>query len=299
MDRIATISRLTLGTAQIGMPYGVVNETGGMGDEEAIGLMDIAWRAGINCIDTASVYGNSENRIGTWIARRGADPVLISKMPALSGSSAPATIETCFAKSAAALGIDRIDAYLCHCASDFSAPKVREGLERLLEQELIGHYGVSVYTPGELEAVIAGGGADVVQLPVNLANPVFVKEGTIEAAAKAGSHIFVRSVYLQGVLLSDPDRLPDWLSNLRKPVRDLRQLAREADISVEALALGAVHAIAGVRSIVVGANTTKQLEATLAALNGPQPDRAVIEEAWSLFAGIDPDLTDPRRWPAS
>ena len=57
-------SRLALGTAQFGMDYGVSNESGQVAQEQAGEILRLAWRAGINTLDTAIAYGESEEVLG-------------------------------------------------------------------------------------------------------------------------------------------------------------------------------------------------------------------------------------------
>jgi aryl-alcohol dehydrogenase-like predicted oxidoreductase len=294
MSRLRTASRLSLGTAQLGMRYGVVNAIGDPGRDGARDVLDAAWKAGIVCIDTARAYGEAETRIGAWRASRGCSPLLISKLPNLDNATA-ASFDAHFEQSAAALGVDHIDGYLCHSADNLGNASVRSGLQRLLEQGRIGAYGASIYAANELQAALAVSGIQIVQLPVSLANPRLID--SIAEAAGRGIMIFARSVYLQGVLLTAPDRLPTWLSELAAPLQRLRALASDMGVDPATLALAAVAAIPGVHSIVVGAETPAQIEQSAAALRAATIEPAAIDEAWSLFAHVRTELTDPSRWP--
>lgn len=298
MDRLATISRLTLGSAQLGMRYGVVNAVGDPGMEGALAVMDAAWKAGVTCIDTARVYGDAEARIGAWRGSRGHSPVLISKLPKLSNPDSPADIEKPFAQSASALGVDRIDGYLCHSPANLKNDIVLATLARLRSEGRIGRFGATIYSEAELDEALAVPELDMAQLPVSLANPRFATSGAIAAAAARGILIFVRSVYLQGVLLTPPDRLPAWLTALSNPLRRLHDLAAEAAVDVPTLALAAVNSIPGVHSIVIGAETPGQIEQSVRSLRVAALKPGVIETAWSLFKDVPAELSDPSRWPA-
>src|SRR3990170_3419142 len=187
MSRLSKISRLTLGTAQLGMSYGVVNTARDIGMDDADAVLDAAWNAGITCFDTARVYGESEARIGMWMARRNdASPVLVSKIPPLDGPDDTEAIEESFARSTAALGVDHIDGLLCHRASDLSRPSVRASLESLLADGRIERFGVSVYSSEQLFSAIKIDTVGIVQLPLSLANPKLLHEGAVAAAAERG-----------------------------------------------------------------------------------------------------------------
>jgi hypothetical protein len=58
------MSRLALGTAQFGAPYGVANSGGPLSREEAIRIVQFASSAGIDTLDTAIAYGESERILG-------------------------------------------------------------------------------------------------------------------------------------------------------------------------------------------------------------------------------------------
>lgn len=298
MDRLDNISRLTLGTAQLGMPYGIVNSVGDIGVEGAVALLDAAWESGITCFDTARVYGEAETRIGAWIAKRQNKPIIVSKIPALNGTDDIAAIDESFARSTSALGLLKIDGLLCHRASDLSRPSVRNSLEKLVSNGRIHRFGASVYSPDQLFKALEIDTIGIVQLPLSIANARFLDQGAISAAAARGVLVFARSVYLQGLLLTIPKSLPGSFEPLAGPIRQLHDLARMANINVATLALSAVNAVPGLHSIVVGAESKAQLAGTLAALNETAPRTALIDEAWSLFKNVPLELADPTRWPA-
>ena len=59
--------KLIIGSAQFGMPYGIANYNGQVGEIEIEKILNCAYKAGIKGIDTAATYGNSEKLIGNHI----------------------------------------------------------------------------------------------------------------------------------------------------------------------------------------------------------------------------------------
>ena len=57
-------NRLVLGTAQIGMQYGIANKTGKPDLINAEQIIKEAWNGGIREFDTAQAYGESEKVLG-------------------------------------------------------------------------------------------------------------------------------------------------------------------------------------------------------------------------------------------
>ena len=67
-----------LGTVQLGLPYGIANRTGQPSYEEARAILVCAFEGDVNCLDTAAIYGTSEEVIGRALAELGiADKVTI------------------------------------------------------------------------------------------------------------------------------------------------------------------------------------------------------------------------------
>ena len=63
------MSKLSHGTVQFGINYGINNSTGVPDDKQVTSILDYAFKNGINTIDTAIAYGNSEGHEleNTWL----------------------------------------------------------------------------------------------------------------------------------------------------------------------------------------------------------------------------------------
>ena len=60
------MSKLILGTVQMGLDYGVNNSSGKISNKESFEILSLAFSNGINILDTAEVYGNSHQIIGDF-----------------------------------------------------------------------------------------------------------------------------------------------------------------------------------------------------------------------------------------
>jgi Predicted oxidoreductases (related to aryl-alcohol dehydrogenases) len=58
------IRRVALGTVQFGLSYGIANQSGQISRDEASAILQEAWASGIRMLDTAIVYGESEQVLG-------------------------------------------------------------------------------------------------------------------------------------------------------------------------------------------------------------------------------------------
>ena len=64
------LSRLTLGTVQLGLPYGIANRAGQPEYGEIRAIVAAAVEGGVNCFDTAAAYGTSEAVLGRRVVCR-------------------------------------------------------------------------------------------------------------------------------------------------------------------------------------------------------------------------------------
>lgn len=301
MARTAAISPLTLGTATLGMAYGVTNPDRAMSEPEAHRILDGAWAAGITTLDTAPAYGAAEARIGTWIRRTGHRPYLATKLSALGDIAdidIRRTVEAAVLDSLGRFGVERIDAYLVHSAADFTRPAVRDALQALKATGLLAAAGVSVYDPPDVFAALETGAVDVIQLPLNLFDRRMLESGALAACAKAGITVFVRSAFLQGVLLAEPETLPEHLAGLRPAVARLREIAAGAGTSPQNLALHWLQSQTGIGSTIVGVASAGQLAVLADAASAPAPDKTALDALGDLAGSVPAGLADPRHWTA-
>ncbi len=150
----------------------------GSTEEEAFALMDRAWENGIHWFDTADAYGGgrSESFIGRWRAdRKPQGLVLTTKVfhstvgdPADTGL-APERIRRQLEGSLGRLGVDRIDLYLAH-EPDPRTPldETIACFERLVDEGVIGAWGLSNYDHMGLAEALRLGKPALVQNPYSL-----------------------------------------------------------------------------------------------------------------------------------
>jgi 1-deoxyxylulose-5-phosphate synthase len=166
------IERVALGCGNFGGVGSAPQFFGhGLSQDQAFELMDAAWAAGITWFDTADAYGGgrSEQAIGRWIAARGVRPKLTTKTfnPMAQGADhglAPERIARQLRASLDRLGLPAVELYLAH---DFDpAVPVGETLaafDDACADGLIGSYGVSNFSAGQLTEALAAGEPQAVQ----------------------------------------------------------------------------------------------------------------------------------------
>ena len=197
-------SKLVLGTAQLGMNYGIANTFGKQDMGSAHRILKTAYESEIRFLDTAQQYGESEQIIGTYVQN---NPVhsfmVISKLhPDLNPSDNPALIEaikrsnSTIGKGLAGMLIHNPD-WLIYWDNGIGA-----AFRECIEMKYIKTYGVSVYSPDELERALSMiDDMSIFQMPVNVLDRRFLKSGLIPMALTQGKSFFIRSVFLQGLLV--------------------------------------------------------------------------------------------------
>lgn len=298
------ISRLTLGTVQFGLPYGVANRSGQPSLDVARAILQTAFEGGVTTLDTAAAYGTSEEILGrllTDLELR--DQVcVVTKVPALEAAvsinpeSAEGFIRQSIDQSCRRLGFEALPLVLFHQESDAVHLPVLHELKR---EGKIAALGVSCDHDGDATAkLVATQTLNAVQIPVNLLDRRHLQSELRNAAADRNVALFPRSAYLQGLLTMDDAALPPWLSAIRPARKQLEVVAEQAGLSLPDMAFRWLLGVNGLTSIVVGVETVEQMADNLALWRqGPLPVDLQAELdglEWELpFEAIS-----PRCWPA-
>ncbi len=74
------ISKITLGTVQLGLEYSIANKTGKPSLENAFKILDAATNGGISSFETSAEYGDSEEVPGNYFRTHpNNDPYICTK----------------------------------------------------------------------------------------------------------------------------------------------------------------------------------------------------------------------------
>lgn len=298
-----TMSVFSLGTVQLGMTYGLGEHNGKPTQEMAFSVLDSALRGGVNVLDTANNYGDSEAIIGQWLGtvKEEDRPLIVTKIGPFDHSSPEALradiraqTETC----RKTLGISVIDILMVHSFADYEKDPeiVSEVFASLKRDGIIRYRALSLYSDDDYFAA-AKSGFDAVQIPLNVFDFRHIKDGSIQAIADAGIAIFARSVFLQGLVFFTPEEVDPRMEFARPYVAAFRELCQEFDLTPAVLAISYVLSIPGVSSLVLGCQIPAQVEDNCAMMEKVRPlTDTEIDKLREAFADADPRLTDPRQW---
>ena len=204
------MSVLALGTVQFGLQYGVANQRGKVAAQEVRAILEFARRAGLDMLDTAVAYGESEALLGQIGV---SDWQVISKLPAVPVGCGDVErwVRDSVADSLARLNVARLYGLLLHRPGqllDSIGGQLYAALRRLTVDGVVGKIGVSIYDPGELDRLCDHFAFDLVQAPFNILDSRLVQTGWLSRLRRGGTELHVRSVFLQGLLLMRPTDRP-------------------------------------------------------------------------------------------
>ena len=135
----------------------------------------------------------------------------------------------------------------------------------------------------------------MVQIPTNILDRRFERAGVFARVKEQGVEVFVRSVFLQGLLLMDPGDLPAHLEFARPLVERVEALARALGVSRLALTLQYVKTAFPEAHVIVGAETPEQVRKNIEAWNAQAPV-GIVKKVREALNDVDDMAIDPRKW---
>ena len=298
------ITVLSLGTVQLGMDYGIHNANGKPSLETSFRILDAAMAAGINTLDTAAGYGNSEEVIGAWLKTAPAEnrPFIVTKAAKLDHSSLDALradLKERVKTSRERLGLSQLPLLMLHNCEDYLCDKenVKLVFEELKASGDILYSGISAYSNHDY-GELAASGFDAVQIPVNIFDWGQIENGGLQKLKDSGMMIFVRSVYLQGLVFQDPETLPAHMAFCKETLVKFRTLCDKYQLSPAVLALSYVLSLPGVTSLVLGSEAVEQVQQNARLLNETVAlSPAQMAEIRENFLNTDIKVLNPGLWP--
>ncbi len=289
--------KLGLGTAQFGLDYGVSNRSGKTPASEVAAILREAAAHGIEVLDTAPLYGDSEAAIGLALA--GSDRFrIVTKTPAFGRRAIDANdikhLRDTFLQSLQKLRLRSVYGLLVHHGEDLLAvngERLFEAAHALKREGFVQKMGASVYDVQHIDALLAHFPIDLIQLPVSVFDQRLVASGHLHELKARGIEIHARSVFLQGLLLMPPEALPERFQPVRGHIAAYREFLRGQGVSPVEAALGFALALPEIDVMICGVNDLRQFQELIAASG----TRLELRE-YRRFGLTDPDILDPSRW---
>ena len=284
------MNRIVLGGAQLGLPYGILNGGETLSGEEVARILDTAVSHGIDSIDTAIAYGQSESIIGETSQNRFN---IISKLPPLPSevSNVSEWVHTQVDASLARLNCKSLDALLLHRPQDLTGQHGSElyaAINSLKVEKFIQRFGISIYAPDELAGIIGKIDIDLVQVPLNVFDRRIL--GVIDQLTARNIEVHVRSVFLQGVLIASPKDRPQRFQPWSEHFAQFDTWVNSTGLSAMACCLGFALQQPGVAKLVIGTTSAESLTEIMNSVpNMPLEVPADLQSS-------SEQLIDPRVW---
>lgn len=290
---------LVLGTAQLGFPYGVANKAGRPDRATATAIVREAWENGIEEFDTAQVYGDSESTLGKALGELGLSQKvkIISKFDPNADHLNAQAISRSLDQSLQRLGIQSLYGIMLH--REELLPIWHQGLSEILHDLILSRkvekIGVSVYSPDNGIQALNTAGIDMIQLPTNILDRRFESAGVFQLADQKKKQIYIRSVFLQGLLLIDPEEIPANMAFARPVLKKLESLSSDLGLTKQEIALGYLKSEMPNAHIIFGAETQNQVKENVITWQKKVPE-SLVNQIKAFFPDVGEHILNPVLW---
>ena len=292
-------SSLVLGTVQFGLPYGVANKTGQPDQSMVTDIIRTAWGKGIREFDTAQDYGISEQVLGIAFSELGiaSEAQVISKInpeldhcdPQVMAKAIDASLEKLRVPCLLGLMLHKED-LLC---------KWKNGLGDILQDFVksgkVKQLGVSVYSPDKALEALNIKELGMIQVPSNILDRRFERKNIFTLAANKNKLVYIRSIFLQGLILMDPEELPGRMSFAIPVINKIKSLCNDLNLTRHELAIGYLKEKVPGAKLVIGVDNPQQLIKNIESWERKPPgdlNRLVSE----YFDKLDENILNPALW---
>jgi len=286
-------SKLALGTVQFGMPYGVGDESCQVDSREVGNILKLARQSGIDTLDTAISYGESETILGS----HGLDGMsVVTKLPEvpLNCKNLTGWMNSRIEESLSRLNVTSLDGVLLHRPQQLlgsSGPRLYDALNSLKKENLVNRIGISIYTVDELELCCKNFEYDLVQAPLSVFDRRLADTGWLQRLHEQGIDVHVRSIFLQGLLLMPKHKRPTRFNRWNHIWNCWERWLEETKQCSLGACLKYVLSRPEIEKVVVGVNSCSNLQEIL--------ETSISDKYFSLPEGlsnIDAELLDPSNW---
>src|SRR3989344_4150337 len=238
------LSRIGLGTVEIGIPYGI-GKTSLPSSQEAETILKSAVEMGVTYIDTARGYGVAEERIGkSGIGKTPGITIgtkcgqFLKQEPNLHGPELEKRIREDIDTSRKHLKQEILQLVQFHNElEDYTHyEEIIEILQKLANEQKIEHVGVTVRGEEAALAALSANFFETIQLAYSIIDQRMAKR-ILPQANEQGTIVLNRSVLLKGALTPAREKLPEGLAVLRKAADQANRIAQELGISLPELAM--------------------------------------------------------------
>lgn len=297
------ISRIGLGTAEIGFAYGIGSRYL-PSEKEAIQFLQLAVDLGITYFDTACFYGLAEERIGKSEIGRIPDIVIATKCGQFleagedpRGEELERRLREQVEMSLKNLNTECIPLLMLHGGSvaQLERGELVEIFRKFQREGKAKFFGISTRGEENTLAAIKCAFFEVILVAYSILDQRMT-EKVLPLALDKKIGVVNRSVLLKGALTPLIEKLPSSLGLLKINSQKAKAVARRLGIDLPALAIRFTLSNDAISNSLIGTNNVENLkEAVKAVEAGPLKEDVVLE--LKNLAINDPYQVDPFLWP--
>ncbi len=293
------VSKIALGTVQFGLDYGFSKKKSQL---EVDSILDCASHNGINFIDTAREYGDSEKKIGNYLSRHSNEFIIATKLKKISETeikslSSRDIIYSSIDESLKQLKLQNLHVLQLHQTDEYLVNKeiFWNTISDLKKNRTLGAFGVSVYDTKETLKMAENYGdiIDFFQVPYNIFDRRF--ETLNNFLDKHSISLISRSTFLKGIIPCEISELPIELKELKPYKEKLQKKASVLNMNVSELAMLYVYCSKYMSSILLGVNNAIELKSNIDVIK--KRSCSGLEKVDFTDILVENSLLiDPRKW---
>lgn len=282
--------KFILGTAQLGLNYGINNTRGRLQISEAVDLLQHAAENGVRFLDSSEAYGDAHVKIGA-ASKLGIHFDVFTKFVASKERGIRSQVDQILneieSESIAGLSFHRFGDYVHF--SDWDT------LEQMKKEGAFSLIGVSIYSNDEIGACLLDPRIDLVQIPFNLLDSNNQKLALIRSLVESGKIVHTRSTFLQGLFQKQPEEFPEFLKPLKGVVSTIRDIASENQMTAGELALRYSFSFPDIHGVIIGLESESQLWQNLELLQKGSITDRLMKKIRRIVVS-DSALLNPSTW---
>ena len=213
-----TINKICIGSANFGMEYGL-NKKSPLLKKDIKEIFEFLKKENTIYIDTAANYKNSEIIIGKYSTKKFKIITKIKKIPK-GVKDLEKWLKNEIYISCKKLRVNKIYGLLVHDTQDLKnkkkAKKIYKTFDILKKSKIIEKIGLSIYNPNELDLYLKNYNFEIVQAPLNIFDRRIINSGWLKKINEKGIEFFARSIFLQGLLIKDINKIDKFFSPYKK-----------------------------------------------------------------------------------
>ena len=297
-------NRLTLGTVQFGLNYGVNNFLGKPKIEDSIKVLQLAYKNTITSFDTAFSYGDAEEILGVFIKQNklaGKVKVISKLRPNVFDEGTVEKdkykiIKWEVEKTLKKLNISCLDGYLLHTPAYIYDGEVVSALKKLKKNGLIKNFGVSIYDEAEAFYAVEKAGVDYIQIPYNVFDQRLDRSNFFELARLKKIKVFARSAFLQGLMVMDQKNIPKYLPQAKQYLKTFKKIISKYGYTSSRASLLFSLSHPDIDQVVIGVDNSNQLKEDLKFAQDIEGFGPCRDELKREFLNLKDSIIFPSLW---